>query len=99
MAMVTKSPLYEDGELVGIITVSSDATLFNRIESESLRTSKDRTYGQHRGWQLHSGRPLVAPVAQIASSVSNLVLMYNTTIRFFFHFDNRNCVVIIILLN
>lgn len=98
MAMVTKSPLYEDGELVGIITVSSDATLFNRIESENRRTSKDRADDQHRGWQLnwnkshlHPGRPPVAPVAQIASSASNLVLMYNTTIvQSFnlFHFHN-----------
>ncbi|KAL6174640.1 hypothetical protein ACLB2K_051286 [Fragaria x ananassa] len=79
MAMVSKSPLYEDGELVGIITVSSDATLFNRIEAENLRTSKDHASGQHRGWQLnwnksqsHQGRPPLAPVPQIASSVSNL---------------------------
>ncbi|XP_050379149.1 serine/threonine-protein kinase EDR1 isoform X2 [Argentina anserina] len=71
MAMVTKSPLYDDGDLVGIITVSRDATLFNRIEAEKKR--------EHRGWQLnwnksqlHSGRPPVAPVPQIASSVSNL---------------------------
>lgn len=90
MAMVSKSPLYKDGELVGIITVSSDATLFNRIEAENLRTSKDRASGQHRGWQLnwnksqsHQGRPPLAPVPQIASSVSNLVLMYNTTIVLF----------------
>ncbi|XP_024173050.1 probable serine/threonine-protein kinase DDB_G0267514 [Rosa chinensis] len=79
MAMVTKSPLYEDGELVGIITVSSDAALFNRIEAENLGTSKDHAKGQHKGWQLnwnksqlHPGRPPVAPVPQIASSVSNL---------------------------
>ena len=90
MAMVTKSPLYDDGELVGIITVSSDATLFNKIESENRRTSKDRANDQHRGWQLNwnkgqsnSGRPPIAPVPQIASSVSNLVLMYNTTIFLF----------------
>ncbi|PQQ21379.1 hypothetical protein Pyn_17966 [Prunus yedoensis var. nudiflora] len=71
MAMVTKSPLYEDGELVGIITVSTDAALCNRIESD-LRAFKDRANAQHRGWQLKYPRPPLVPVPQIASSVSNL---------------------------
>lgn len=74
MAMVTKSPLHEDGELVGIITVSTDAALCNRIESD-LGAFKDRANAQHRGWQLKYPRPPVVPVPQIASSVSNLVLM------------------------
>ncbi|BFG31649.1 hypothetical protein CerSpe_179230 [Prunus speciosa] len=71
MAMVTKSPLYEDGELVGIITVSTDAALCNRTESD-LRAFKDRANAQHRGWQLKYPQPPVVPVPQIASSVSNL---------------------------
>ncbi|KAK8578806.1 hypothetical protein V6N12_069150 [Hibiscus sabdariffa] len=29
MALVTKSPLYEDGRLTGLVTVSSDAAIFN----------------------------------------------------------------------
>ncbi|KAM1584727.1 hypothetical protein ACFX1Z_037679 [Malus domestica] len=33
MAMVTKSLLYEKDELVGIITISNDVALFNRIQA------------------------------------------------------------------
>ncbi|KAJ0105966.1 hypothetical protein Patl1_18691 [Pistacia atlantica] len=75
MAMVTKSPLYEDEELVGIITVTSDATIFNSANSENLRTYQD--HGRVRGVNLKKiqwqpPRPQIAPVPQIAASVSNL---------------------------
>ncbi|KAI3902165.1 hypothetical protein MKW92_026872 [Papaver armeniacum] len=46
MALVTKSLLYEDGELVGIITVSSDAAIFNIINSEKLRTFREPGHDQ-----------------------------------------------------
>ncbi|XP_042950666.1 kinase suppressor of Ras 1 isoform X2 [Carya illinoinensis] len=83
MAIVTKSPSYEDGELVGFITVSSDAALFNSIGSENLRTRDQDRAGRHdrhqprllRGLNLKGiqGRPPInSPVPQIASSVSNL---------------------------
>lgn len=80
MALVTKNPVYEDGELAGIVTVSSDAKMFNS-SMENLRERGDRSNGQPRlrgsdinklQWQ---SRPqIAAPVAQISSSVSNLVL-------------------------
>ncbi|GMH26603.1 hypothetical protein Nepgr_028446 [Nepenthes gracilis] len=77
MAIVTKSPLYEDGELVGVITVSSDAAVFNNVNSD-LRTNQDRHNGQYRvhglnikGIQWHP-RPQISSVPQIASTVSNL---------------------------
>ncbi|XP_058009631.1 uncharacterized protein LOC110654774 isoform X1 [Hevea brasiliensis] len=75
MAIVTKSPLYEDGKLAGIITVSSDAATFNSTaNSENLRTHQDRARVPRINlkkiqWR---PRPLIAPVPQIASSVSNL---------------------------
>ncbi|KAJ4712996.1 Serine/threonine-protein kinase [Melia azedarach] len=75
MAMVTKSPLYEDGELAGFITVSSDATIFNSINPENIRKNQDR--GKLGGLNMkrirwHPPRPQIAPMPQIASSVSNL---------------------------
>ncbi|KAI3925807.1 hypothetical protein MKX01_003366 [Papaver californicum] len=47
MALVTKSLLYEDGELVGIITVSSDAAIFNIINSEKIRTFREPGHDQN----------------------------------------------------
>lgn len=75
MAVVTKSPLYEDGELAGFITVSSDAAIFNSINPQHPRPYPNR--GQMHGlnlkkiqWQPH--RPQIAQVPNIASSVTNL---------------------------
>lgn len=75
MAVVTKSPLYEDGELAGFITVSSDAAIFNSINPQHPRPYPNR--GKMRGlnlkkiqWQPH--RPQIAQVPNIASSVTNL---------------------------
>lgn len=48
MAIVTKSPLYEDGELASFITVSSDAAIFNSIGSVNLRSHQDHVNGQPR---------------------------------------------------
>lgn len=82
MAMVTKSPLYEDGELAGVVTVSVDAALFNGIDSGNMRTSFDQSganevSGAHKfnfkRIQWHPP-PMIAPMPQIASPVSNLVL-------------------------
>ncbi|KAJ4954477.1 hypothetical protein NE237_011260 [Protea cynaroides] len=78
MAMVTESPLFEDGELVGIITVSSDAALFNNINSENLTTYRDRAHGKPRGRELNvqkiqwQPQPHISLVPQIASSLANL---------------------------
>ncbi|KAH9777725.1 PAS domain-containing protein tyrosine kinase family protein [Citrus sinensis] len=75
MAVVTKSPLYEDGELAGFITVSSDAAIFNSINPQHPRPYPNR--GQMHGlnlkkiqWQPH--QPQIAQVPNIASSVTNL---------------------------
>ncbi|KAK1352884.1 dual specificity protein kinase shkD [Heracleum sosnowskyi] len=78
MALVTKSPLYEDGELVGIITVSSDGAVFNRTNPGHPKIDRDCGRGkpQEQGfdlkrikWQAPSQIP---SVPQIASTVSNL---------------------------
>jgi hypothetical protein len=75
MAIVTKSPLYEDAELAGFITVSCDATLYSRKGSDNLRTCQDHARGSNlKRIQWHP-RPPIVPVPQIASSVSNLVRM------------------------
>ncbi|XP_021895343.1 probable serine/threonine-protein kinase DDB_G0267514 isoform X1 [Carica papaya] len=75
MAIMTKSPLYEDGELAGVITVSSDAAIFNRLHLQNLRPSQD--HGKARGLNLkkiqwNPPRPQIASMPQIAASVSNL---------------------------
>lgn len=41
VAMVTKSPLYEDGALIGIVTVSSDAAWLHDKCSEEPRPRRD----------------------------------------------------------
>ncbi|KAL5727643.1 hypothetical protein ACHQM5_000817 [Ranunculus cassubicifolius] len=77
-ALVTKSPLYEDGELVGVITVSSDADLFNINNSDIIRTYQDHAYAQSKEkkpnmkkvrWQT---KPQISSVSQISTSFSNL---------------------------
>ncbi|KAL4331932.1 hypothetical protein GQ457_07G009400 [Hibiscus cannabinus] len=69
MALVTKNPLYEGGRLTGVVTVSSDATIFNGINSENSGTYQDHSRSRRlksKNIQWHPPRP------QIASSVSNL---------------------------
>ncbi|KAL8106722.1 hypothetical protein AgCh_023470 [Apium graveolens] len=78
MALVTKSPLYEDGELVGIITVSSDGAVFTRTNPGHPRIDRDCERGkpQKQGLDLKNIKwhaPSQIPsVPQIASTVSNL---------------------------
>ncbi|XP_074264835.1 uncharacterized protein LOC141587289 isoform X2 [Silene latifolia] len=67
MALVTKSPLYEDGQLIGVVTVSSDAVVFNNLTSEQPRKpgfDRRRIQWPHR--------PQIASVPQMASSFSDL---------------------------
>ncbi|WJZ82267.1 hypothetical protein VitviT2T_002037 [Vitis vinifera] len=71
MAIVTKSPLYEDGDFVGVITVSSDAALFNNITSQYLRAYEDHANCQHRVRELNLKKIQWQSQPQIASSVSN----------------------------
>ncbi|XP_073122638.1 uncharacterized protein [Henckelia pumila] len=77
-AMVTKSPLYEDDQLVGIINVSSDAHIFNNTNSEHLRThhhdenNKPQARGINRKKTQRHPQPKIAAAPQLASSVSNL---------------------------
>lgn len=84
MALITKSPLYEAGELVGIITVSVDGAIFNLINSDNLSTNQDHPRDQLRRRDLdlkkiqwHT-KPQIASVPQFASSVSSLVLISYT---------------------
>ncbi|CAH2078201.1 unnamed protein product [Thlaspi arvense] len=82
MALVTKSPVYEGGELVGVVTVSSDATLFNRMHPLSSEHQRQAHGNRHesnlRKHQWHLPRPQIAAapqvpvVPQISSTVSNL---------------------------
>ncbi|ESQ55037.1 hypothetical protein EUTSA_v10024532mg [Eutrema salsugineum] len=76
MALVTKSPIYEDGELVGVVTVSSDATLFNRMHPLSSEHQQQAHSNRHdsnlRKHQWHLPRPQIAAAPQISSTVSNL---------------------------
>lgn len=70
MAMVTKTPLYEDGKLVGVISISSDAVLVNSKDFDKQRICQSRTNDQpgiQRPKRIHW-----PPRPQIASSVSNL---------------------------
>lgn len=87
MALVTKSLLYEDGELVGIITVSSDAAIFNIINSEKLRTFREPGHDQNTeqgGFNMKKIQWLPKPQsASKPSSVSALVLMSYTSIFIF----------------
>ncbi|XP_052882205.1 uncharacterized protein LOC108480293 isoform X4 [Gossypium arboreum] len=69
MALVSKSPLYEDGQLTGVVTVSSDAAIFNGLNSENTGPYQDHSRPRRskmKAMQWHPPRP------QIASSVSNL---------------------------
>ncbi|KAL1201635.1 putative serine/threonine-protein kinase SIS8 [Cardamine amara subsp. amara] len=82
MALVTKSPVYENGELVGVVTVSSDATLFNRMHPLSnehqQKANSNRRESNLRKHQWHLPRPQIAAapqvpvVPQISPTVSNL---------------------------
>ncbi|XP_057978350.1 uncharacterized protein LOC131164855 [Malania oleifera] len=85
MALVTKSPLYEeeDGRFVlgGVIIVSSDAAVFNGTRSEILKQYHDRGNGQQRVWGLNLKRIQWQTPPQIASSVSNLASKVLSRIR------------------
>ncbi|XP_077248562.1 uncharacterized protein LOC143888126 isoform X2 [Tasmannia lanceolata] len=72
MAIVTKSPLYEDGKFIGVITVSSDAAVFNSINLRKIRECQDDAHEQPRDWRLSMRRIQWHQSPQIASSVSNL---------------------------
>ncbi|KAG7546499.1 Protein kinase-like domain superfamily [Arabidopsis suecica] len=68
MALVTKSPVYENGELVGVVTVSSDATLFNRMHPLSNEHQQQARSNRHesnfRKHQWHLPRPQIAAGSQ-----------------------------------
>lgn len=82
MALVTNSPLYENGELVGIITVSSDDAVFNRINLGNQRknTDCDRSQSQLQNVNFEKIHRHARP--HIASSVFTLVLVYYTCCKF-----------------
>ncbi|OIT26749.1 PREDICTED: serine/threonine-protein kinase B-raf-like [Nicotiana attenuata] len=70
MAMVTKSPLYEDGEFFGVITVSNDVASFINVNSRNASIHEDNSQPGARG--INFKRIQWQPRPQIASSVSNL---------------------------
>ncbi|KAL9270095.1 putative serine/threonine-protein kinase SIS8 [Drosera capensis] len=73
MAIVTNSPMYEDGVLVGVITVSSDAAFFNSLNVEQITYDK-HTKDEDRGSTMKGVQwrppPRVASLPHITSSVS-----------------------------
>ncbi|KAL3498785.1 hypothetical protein ACH5RR_041517 [Cinchona calisaya] len=75
MAIVTKSPWFEDDELVGIITVSSDAAVFNNLVPQSVSLGEDPVDAKSRGRGINLKKIQWHVQPQIASSVSNLVLI------------------------
>lgn len=87
MAIVTKSLLYEEGEHVGVITVSSDASVFNNINSQHLRVNYSQSNGQSRDGESHPKkiqwipRPQITSAPQVASSVSSLVLTHTSLVQ------------------
>ncbi|KAJ0775261.1 putative protein kinase TKL-CTR1-DRK-2 family [Helianthus annuus] len=73
MALVNKSPLYEDDELVGIVTVASDATIFNKIKSENPRSfDEDPANVQTKKSGKKFKKIQWQPPQQLSSFVSNL---------------------------
>ncbi|KAM0030047.1 putative protein kinase TKL-CTR1-DRK-2 family [Helianthus debilis subsp. tardiflorus] len=73
MALVNKSPLYEDDELVGIVTVASDATIFNKIKSENPRSfDEDPANVQTKKSSKKFNKIQWQPPQQLSSFVSNL---------------------------
>lgn len=76
VAMVTKSLMYEDGELIGVITVSSDAAVFNNKNKEKLTYEDHHPNGLLRDWRINLKKIQWHSQPQIASSVTSLVLMF-----------------------
>ncbi|KVH91863.1 PAS domain-containing protein [Cynara cardunculus var. scolymus] len=75
MALVNKSPLYEDGELVGIVTVASDATIFNKIKSENPKSyEEDPSNGQTKTRGLKFKKIQWQPPQQLSSFASKDIL-------------------------
>ncbi|XP_060180055.1 uncharacterized protein LOC132609881 isoform X1 [Lycium barbarum] len=73
MAMMTKSPLYEDGELFGIITVSNDAASFINVNSKDTSSTHEEDNDHQPGARgINFKRIQWNQRPQIASSVSNL---------------------------
>ncbi|XP_060207133.1 uncharacterized protein LOC132634959 [Lycium barbarum] len=79
MAIVTKSLWYEDGDLFGVITVSSDAAFLNKINSEKARTSQSNGQPGGRGITIKSIRwhPHQQQTASSISSLASKVLPLN----------------------
>lgn len=84
-AIVTKNLLYEDGQLVGVITVSSDAAVFNRINSENLRNFQDHANGQTTDRGLNQKKIQWHPASH--NAVSTLVLNCSIIILHMFFFS------------
>ncbi|KAK4349667.1 hypothetical protein RND71_032422 [Anisodus tanguticus] len=72
MAMMTKSPLYEDGELFGVITVSNDTASFISIISKDTSSTHEEDNDQPGARGINFKRIQWNQRPQIASSVSNL---------------------------
>ncbi|XP_020585615.1 LIM domain kinase 1 isoform X2 [Phalaenopsis equestris] len=72
MAMVTANPLYENGVCVGIIAVSSDASMLNNAKPDRPKSHFDEALREPTEPNLKFNRVQWSPQPQITSSVSNL---------------------------
>ncbi|KAI0499860.1 hypothetical protein KFK09_018068 [Dendrobium nobile] len=72
IAMVTANPLYENGVCIGVIVVSSDASMLNNAKSDSPRSHSDEARRQSREPNLNFKRVQWSSQPQITSSISNL---------------------------
>ncbi|KAH0456057.1 hypothetical protein IEQ34_013964 [Dendrobium chrysotoxum] len=72
IAIVTANPLYENGVCIGVIVVSSDASMLNNAKSDRPRSQSDEAHRRSREPNLNFKRVQWSSQPQIASSVSNL---------------------------
>lgn len=75
MALLSKSLMYEDGELFSVITVSSDAAFLNKMNSGISRTPQSSNEQSGR-WGINFKSIQRHQQLQNASLVSNLVVCY-----------------------
>lgn len=84
MALVTMSPLYEDGNFVGVITVSSDTVMFNDMTSDRARAFKEQENVQLREGNENFVGGQWPSQTQTMSSVPNRVFILNLVGYYFF---------------
>ncbi|XP_020262573.1 RAF proto-oncogene serine/threonine-protein kinase isoform X2 [Asparagus officinalis] len=88
MAMVTKSPLYENNELIGIITVSLDSAILDDMNKEKSRMYWNESHGVQGEQKPNFGS--LRPQTDIVSSVSNLASKFLPRIHAYSNDEIKN---------